>query len=200
MKNLLLLVFVSINFITNAQYDYEPSKENPFGKLNPKAPKQTADFAPMIGECDCKSTTRKQDGTWNEPIDMVWKFKYIMNGMAVQDETTKSDGKHSGSIRQYSKDSTRWYVHYYASASVSTELRVWEGNKNKDGNIVLYRNSPAPNGTEGDYRLTFSNITNKGFDWVGEWVNKTETIVYPTWRISCVRRDVFRSARCWRRF
>ncbi len=191
MKKLLLL-FISISISSSfaiAQYDYEPSSENPFGKLNPAAFLQTGDFAPLIGESECKSQNRAADGTWNSKVDMIWRWKYIMNGMAVQDETLKADGTHSGSIRQFNTDSTKWYVHYYSSSSAVNSLPVWEGSKTDDGNIVLYREQAAPNGTEGYYRLTFYNITNDSFDWIGEWVNTAETFTFPTWKISCFKKE-----------
>ena len=172
----------------NLSMDFEVSKEFPFGRINPEAPKQLKDFQPLIGLCDCTSESRNPDRTWAKPVAMTWKWKYIMNGMAVQDETLKQDGRHSGSIRQYSQDSARWYVHYYSSAAVSTRLSTWEGNK-KDGNIVLYREQKAPNGMDGYYRLTFSEISDKGFHWIGEWVNKAETFCYATWKIACVKRE-----------
>jgi len=46
------------------QYEYDTSDKFPFGKANPKAPEQIKDYEAMIGECDCKSSTRNQDGTW----------------------------------------------------------------------------------------------------------------------------------------
>ncbi|AOW19288.1 hypothetical protein [Urechidicola croceus] len=184
-----ILVLVISILSVNAQYEYDSSVENPYGKLNPNAPKQTSDYAPMIGLCDCKSQARKQDGNWSKPVDMTWKFKYIMNGMAVQDETLKKDGRHTGSIRQFSKDSSRWYVHYYTSNKIPAKLSVWEGNKIENGNIVLYKDQKAPNGTEGDYRLTFYNISDKGFDWIGEWIDKSRNVIFPTWKISCIKRE-----------
>lgn len=190
MKPLLsLLVFFLIIQYTYSQYEYEASKNFPFGKYNPKAPEQLKDFQELIGECKCKSITRKADQSWAEPIDMIWRWKYIMNGMAVQDETLKKDGRHSGSIRQYSKDSLRWNVHYYSSGTPSATLPVWNGNKKDDGRIVLYREQKAPNGMEGFYRLTFYDISKKGYKWIGEWVDKTEKIVFPTWKIECVRKS-----------
>lgn len=185
MKNHFLLVTVILPFLAVGQYDFEPSAEHPFGLPNPKAPKEIMDFAPLIGECNCKSQTRKPDQTWAEPVDMVWRFKYIMNGMGIQDETLKEDGTYSGSIRQFIPDSTKWYVHYYSTGSPSTVLPAWEGNRTQNGNIVLYREQKAPNGMEGNYRLTFYDIDEKGFKWVGEWVDKTESVVYPTWKIDC---------------
>ena len=169
---------------------YEPSKEHPYGRPNPAAPEAVKDFAPMIGRCDCQSENRNPDGSWNEAIDMVWTFKYIMNGWGVQDETLKEDGGHSGSIRQYIADSARWYVHYYANKGPTTTLSTWEGNKTDEGDkIVLYRDQKAPNGFEGWYRLSFYDFTDTGFKWIGEWVDKAEKIVYPTWKIVCTRRE-----------
>jgi hypothetical protein len=189
MKNILLLIFLSFFVVSvSAQYEYEPSMQNPFGKLNPAAYLQTTDFEPLIGVSECISESRAADGSWNSEVNMLWKWKYIMNGMAVQDETLKEDGLHSGSIRQFNADSSKWYVHYYASASASPALPVWEGSKVEENKIVLYRRQAAPNGTDGYYRLTFYEITDENFNWVGEWVDLGETFSYPTWKISCIKQ------------
>ncbi len=194
MKNYLTLALLFLCTMLMAQEpsrQYEPSKQYPFGRPNPFAPDQIKDFAPMIGECDCSSQSRNPDGSWQEPVSMLWRFKYIMNGNAVQDETLKSDGRHSGSIRQFSADSTRWYVHYYSSGFPSTApLPVWEGNK-EEGKIVLYREQKAPNGMDGFYRLTFYDMSKTGYKWVGEWVDSRgkASIVYPTWKIECIKRE-----------
>lgn len=170
-----------------AQYEYAPSDAHPFGQPHPDAPEQIKDYAQLIGTCDCKSISRNPDNTWADSVDMSWTFKYIMNGNGVQDMTLKSDGTHSGSIRQFNVDSSSWYVYYYTSRAVTESLNVWKGNKNKDGDIVLYRDHTAPNGMEGFYRLTFYDISDKGFNWIGEWVDTTETVSFPTWKIFCKR-------------
>ena len=182
----LLSLFINVDVC--AQYPYEASPEYPFGRPNPAAPDQITDFAPMIGVCDCKSVARNPDQTWADTVDMTWRFRYIMNGMAVQDETLKADSGHSGSIRQYNADSARWYVHYYSTGFASPTLSSWEGNRLANGKIVLYRDQKAPNGMEGWYRITFSDMSATGFNWTGEWVDKTEKIVFPTWQIYCARR------------
>ncbi|MEZ4852062.1 MAG: hypothetical protein R3B93_26350 [Bacteroidia bacterium] len=163
---------------------YLPTSEHPFGQVNPEAPSEIKDFDPMIGKCYCESITRNQDGNWNEPAEMIWIFKYIMNGMAVQDETFKMDGTYSGSIRQFDPETSRWVVHYYSTGPIPTTLPSWLGGK-KGEKIILYREQKAPNGMEGFYRLTFSDMTKEGYKWIGEWVNTDETIVYPTWKIDC---------------
>lgn len=188
---LCVLLTLVTSQLTGQVGNYVASPSQPFGKANPAAPQEVKDFGPMIGRSDCKSETRNQDGTWADPINMTWTFSYIMDGMAVQDETIKDDGRHSGSIRQYSADSARWYVHYYASASPAVNpLPAWEGNlsSGKD-KIVLYREQKAPNGMDGFFRLTFSNFSSEGYDWIGEWVDKAENITFPTWKISCKKRE-----------
>ncbi len=181
-------MLVLLPLVSFSQYDFEPSIEHPYGLPNPAAPKEILDFAPLIGECNCTSTLRNQDGSWAETTDMLWRFKYIMNGHGIQDETLKKDGVYSGSIRQFIPDSTRWYVHYYSNKGPTPVLPAWEGNKQKDGNIILYREQKAPNGMEGFYKITFSEIKSQSFKWIGEWVNPDETIVYPTWKIDCTKQ------------
>lgn len=178
----LLLLFSIVSF---SQNDYSLSQTNPYGLPNPEAPVQIKDYEALIGKCNCKSVSRNQDQTWADPVDMTWEWKYIMNGMAVQDETIKADGKHSGSIRQFIADSSKWYVHYYSSGSPTTTLPTWEGSKTENESIVLYRDQKAPNGTDGWFRLTFYDISDLGYKWVGEWTDKTEKIVFPTWKIDC---------------
>lgn len=186
-KNLLIpLLLVASYGFSQTSYIYEPNEKFPYGQPNPNAPRQVSDFEPMIGKSECESVTRKQDGTWNEPLEMFWTFKYIMNGYGVQDEALKADGGHSGSIRQYIGDSAQWYVHYYSNKTPSTTLGVWVGNKEND-KIVLRKTQKAPNGMEGFYRLTFSDFKEDGYKWIGEWVSKDETIIYPTWKIDCTK-------------
>jgi len=190
MKALLTTILFSTALVVFSQsYEYEPSSEYPFGRLNPDAPSQTGDFSKLIGKCSCKSVSRIGPKEWADTVSTIWTFKYIMNGTAVQDETLKEDGRHSGSIRQFNADSSKWYVHYYSSSSAVTTLPAWEGNKMEGDDIVLFRQQTSPNGLEGYYRLTFSDISDDGFNWIGEWVNKNQTIVYPTWKIFCLKTD-----------
>lgn len=186
LSSLLFLLFTS-HLSAQYEYNFEASVEYPFGRLNPKANKHVGDYEELIGLSHCKSVARIDQNTWADTVNMNWTFKYIMNGMAVLDETLKADDIHSGSIRQYSADSAKWYVHYYSVNSFTNALQSWEGNR-KENKIILYRDSPAPNGTPGDYRLTFTIHSKDKFDWAGEWVNKTETFVYPTWRIQCEKK------------
>lgn len=181
------IVSIPVFAQNSSDFKYAVSAKNPYGKYNPKAPKQLLDYQELIGISDCVSESRGQNQKWSDPVKMTWKWKYIMNGKAIQDETLKEDGTHSGSIRQFNKDSLHWNVHYYTSRVSPSKLPVWTGNR-KGNKIVLYKDQNAPNGAKGFFRLTFSEISNKGFNWIGEWVDKTEKVVFPTWRIKCVKR------------
>lgn len=166
---------------------YEPSSENPYGKLNPAAAPGVADFDPLIGLCRCKSVSRNNDGTWADTLMMEWRFKYIMNGTAVQDEVWRENGLMAGSLRQYNPDSARWFVTYYTSTGTPSPLPIWEGTKTEEGEIVLYRPQQAPNGMDGSSRLTFFNITENGFHWKGEWVATNGAAIFPFWQIFCTK-------------
>ncbi|MGB1308339.1 MAG: YybH family protein [Oceanihabitans sp.] len=184
---LLTTLFLLTTIGLFAQTENEASASHPFGKAHKDAPQQIKDYQALIGECNCKSTSRNPDQSWAEPIDMIWRWKYIMNGQAVQDETLKADGKNSGSIRQFSVDSSKWYVHYYTSIRSTPTLSSWQGKKEKNGNIVLFKEQNAPNGTEGFSRLTFYDISESGYKWVGEWIDKTGKVTFPFWKIDCKR-------------
>jgi len=183
-----LLPVMFLCFGLSAQNSFEVSEANPFGQANPDAPEQIKDYKKLIGLCDCLSESRNQDKSWKEPVKMTWKFKYIMNGMGIQDEIIKDNKTYSGSIRQFDPETKKWYVHYYSHPRISKQLSVWVGDKTEKGDVVLYRDSTAANGTEGFYRLTFYEINDEGFKWVGEWTDKSEAVVYPTWKISCKKR------------
>ena len=170
---------------TFAQFHYEPSPEFPFGQVNPDAPSQLADFDQIIGLSQCTSELRNPDGSWSEPNTLQWKWKYIMNGMGVQDETLQEGRFSAGSIRQFNSDSSAWFVHYYSSNAAVSTLPSWKGGKQENGDIILYREQTAPNGMQGYYKINFLNIDDDSFYWQGEWVNPDESIIYPTWKIDC---------------
>lgn len=190
-KFILLLIVCLIStqaYSQNGDYPYDPSDQHPFGQLNPEAPEQVAEYKYLIGESRCKSVSRLAGGNWSkDSVDMIWRFKYFLNGTSVIDETLKADGKHSSSIRQYNPDSAQWYVTYFSTAA-SPSPGIWSGGV-KDNKIVLYRPQKAPNGTDGFYKITFSDIARTGFNWKGEWVDPTEQVKFPTWLIYC-RKEI----------
>jgi len=185
MKYHLIPILLLAVFALKAQdLQYDPSPEYPYGRPNPDAPSALNDWLPLRGSNECRSVVRNPDGSWQDTLRMVWNFKYIMNGTAVQDEVFIANGRYAGSLRQYNADSSRWYVSFYSSSSLPPYPH-WTGNKNEDGNIVLFRDQAAPSGQPGKSRLTFSAINDSSFTWSGDWVSESGQTVYPFWKIFC---------------
>jgi hypothetical protein len=174
---------------------YEPrltklQKEIRFGTPDPSAPAQLLDYRELIGISDCVSEQRALDGTWGKPLDMVWTFKYILGGTAVQDEADKEDGFYAGSIRQFNTDESSWYVHYYSNrGKPPAALPAWKGSR--EGNEMrLSSPQPAPNGAEGAYNIRFYEISEKGFKWEGNWTSRDGSVVFENWKIECRKRPL----------
>ncbi len=67
-----VLPLLMFSALTRAQIleNYETTAENSFGKINPEAPEEIADYAQLIGVCDCLSTRRNADRTSGESQKM----------------------------------------------------------------------------------------------------------------------------------
>lgn len=180
---IILAIFSTLQIFAQIK-DYSVSDKYPFGQPNPNAPENIKDFEPMIGVCDCKSVQRNNDGSWQDTLNMVWKFKYILNGTAIQDETWHDSGFFATSIRQINTDSLNWVVSYYGTKLVNNKVGVWTGKK-ESNQIVLKMPQKSPGGLDGLSRITFYDITDTGFKWKGEWVDEKETVKYPFWTIVC---------------
>ncbi len=194
MRNLYVAVCVVIGLITagaqvhKSHHANDPSQEFPFGKVHPDAPEQVMEFGSLIGMYDCRSVQRNPDQNWGDTTMLEWRFSFVLNGMAIQDETWHENGWYATSIRQFHPDSAVWVVGYSSSRGVTTTPGVWLGGKEGD-DIVLRMPQRSPGqGIPGMSRLTFYDITDRGFRWKGEWVDSAGTIVYPFWMIDAVKR------------
>jgi hypothetical protein len=192
MKPIYLLVLIFCFFVQKealSQDEYKVSKEFPYGKINPKAPKELAEYAELIGKCDCKSMRKNAQGTFTDTVNTVWEFRYIFNGMAIQDESWKEGGRNGSSIRQFNSDSLQWYVTYFASANANPTPKTWTGEVQKEkGDIVLKAAQKAPNGLDGFSVLRFYEISESGFKWLGQWEDPTGKYKFPFWKIVCEKQ------------
>jgi len=195
----LIIIFFLITLSASSQNDSkfpeswftnEPSTENPYGRSNASEVSQLNDYDQLIGVCSCRSTRLQQDGSWSKPVLLKWKWKYIMNGNGVQDEGWYGDEKNVSyftSIRLYDATKKHWYVTYFAP-NQTKEPDTWTGGL-VDKNIVLKGDIKTPSGNVFSI-LTFSNISDKGFDWEGKILNSEEdTIGRSFWKITCEKTN-----------
>ncbi|WP_435625696.1 hypothetical protein [Flagellimonas sp.] len=151
--------------------------------------KVISEYENMIGTCHCKSIFRDQKGAWNDTINLTWNWKYIMDQKGIQDEGWYfSNGRkyHFTSIRVFDTINKQWYVSYF-TPNLSSVPETWVGGK-QGNEIVLKKEEATENGLV-ESILTFSNISKKGFDWEGKVMNKEKEMVYPFWKIWCLKEE-----------
>lgn len=163
---------------------YEPSAGHPFGRLNPEAPPETAQFSFMVGEFTCDEEARQQDGSWKK-TKAFWTASYMMNGYGIQDHFYNEQVA-AVSPRVFNKQKRKWVVSYYQMPRFFAG-NIWEGEM-KDGRMVLLSESKLPNGDTRVSRLTFYNIRDEGYDWKAESLpGGKEEGARTTWKLSCRR-------------
>jgi hypothetical protein len=160
--------------------DYEPTPAFPFGRLNPKAPPETTQFAFMIGEFDCvDEIINPQTGKWVE-FSAIWNARYFLDGQAIQDQYWSPQFSTSN-IRVFDAREKKWKVTFFRMPGSSSG--VWTGVK--EGKNLVMRQGDDKQGS----RLTFSDITKNSFRWVGEGMSDGKAKAF--WKSSCTRRRQF---------
>lgn len=164
--------------------EYEPSPAYPFGRRNPEAPGEIAQFEFMIGACDCVDEIRNPDGSWRRTA-AVWNARYFLNGYGIQD-LYWSDSFATTNIRIYDPERDRWFVNFFSMPAPSVSPRQWVGTQEQDDDgtrMVMWAGSP--DGRNGS-RLTFFDIREDGFRWKSEAVVDGDATV--GWKSDCRRR------------
>lgn len=168
---------------------FEPSPAHPFGRPNPAAPGELADFAFFIGVFDCQDSRFGTDGS-TVRFPAIWNGKYFMNGHGIQDQYW-APGFYTSNIRLYDEREGIWKVTFFSEPGYSTG--TWTGNKSgntsghKSGqDIVLTRETTQPDGTKTLSKLTFYEISAAGFRWRGETLSGDTIRV--NWTSDCQRR------------
>ncbi len=164
---------------------YDPSPGQPYGRPNPAAPSELAQFNFMIGRNDCSEQRRNgEDGSWSN-TRRTWDARYTLNGYGIIDSGS-SGATVSTNVRVFDEAAGLWNVTFFSMPTYSSG--TWSGNRVGE-RIVLKRPQLAPGGAAGFSRLTFFNISEGGFEWAGEWVSEDERVVYPFWKIQCTKVD-----------
>lgn len=157
--------------------EYEASPAYPFGRLNPAAPPETAEFSFIIGEFDCADRIRNpQTGKWFE-MRVLRRAAFVLNGHAIQDQNWLPIFNTSN-FRSYDAKEKKWKVTYFKMPEYQTG--VWEGTRQGE-NIVLRQGSDKKGS-----RLTFFDIKDDQYSWKGESLTNGKVTLF--WEFTCRRR------------
>ena len=156
---------------------YESSPAFPFGRLNPKAPPETAQFAFIVGEFDC------DDRIYSVPQKKWFNMKairraaFVLNGFAIQDRNW-TPILNSSNIRAYDPKKKEWVVTYFKYPGFFSA--VWRGKK--EGENIVVRQGSGPT----ESRLTFYAIKKDQYSWKAERMTDGKMIM--NWQFTCKRR------------
>tara|TARA_R110002073_G_scaffold89852_6_gene212518 strand:- start:36200 stop:36802 length:603 start_codon:yes stop_codon:yes gene_type:complete len=195
-KTILIILLITINSIIGCKEENnhfskkldnnESNKDYPFGKANEKAPKEIKDFDLLIGDCTCKSLQYNAKGLPGDTIPLKWKWRYILNGNGVQDDGWYGNDTIQSaftSIRILNPQTKKWQVPFF-TPNMTSNPSIWNGGK-EDGEIILRRPYKVQDSIEVVSTLTFSSISNQGFNWVGESFFPATNSSNVFWKIWC---------------
>ena len=145
---------------------------------HPDAPEQLMEYGQLVGNWQCKSSSRQQDGTWKEsPGLATWTWYFVLDGHAVLDVWKPlpiAQGKvfPGTNLRTYDPETGIWNVAWTIANSPKIETF-----------ISSFRNDAIHITTEREARgtfpahmmhITFYNISEKHFDWKYEFSPLTD--------------------------
>jgi hypothetical protein len=153
--------------------------------LNPDAPAETELFGQLVGIWDAEQISMNKDGTWGDPKHSIWKWYYILDGHAIQDnwitiDSFRNEATVGTNIRIYNFEENRWYMAWIDKTNRT--LATFTAT-NQDGMVIM----DGTNAKGRHIRNTFFNISNNEFDWKQEWTfDESKTWIVVT-KIHCTR-------------
>ena len=144
-----------------------------FIKVNPNAPKETAQWSSLIGEWKCLSKDLNADNKWIEN-KATWKWIYILDGYAIQDywyqeindPNSTEKAFYGTNIRIYNPKENRWEITWVNNKSLKVGPLIYA--KKMGDNIVM-------KGAQNKMEVTFYDIQQNSFKWKAELINQDST-------------------------
>lgn len=158
---------------------YEASPAQPFGRRNPAAPKELAQFDFLIGAFDCDEEITDLKGNSTQ-LSARWSGKYVLNGFGIQDSYWNKDFS-TTNVRIYDDARSEWQVTYFRMPKF--ESGAWTGSI--QGPDIILRRSFEYEGEAVESRLTFQKITSTGFEWVSKYIK--DDLQHTNWSSTCHR-------------
>ena len=170
------------------------NSEAPFGKLHPKAPKETEQFGQLAGVWQCTNFAFV-NGQWVSGWPATWVWKYVLDGFAVEDLWFQKEENLPPPSIALHRDFSGINVRIYDTAKEKWEIMWFHNGLNskgtpngttqleaefKDDQIVM-----TPKSSSGGpvTRIVFHNITANAFDWKSETFNAEGKTWQATFRI-----------------
>ena len=141
------------------------------GSRHPEAPPETEQFGRLAGVWDVEMSVRKDDGSWPEPGQgkrVEWRFRYILDGWAIQDEwiapppdvSTEDDQRQLGTnIRIYDPKAGHWDSAWISNTQ--QKVSTFEAVAEESDRIVM----TGTHASGRPSRVTFYDITDDRFEW-----------------------------------
>lgn len=153
--------------------EYDPSPAHPWGRPNPEAPAEIAQFAWAIGSWSCDAKAIRRDGSVVEWIT-EWAWRYTLNGMAIEDKTSGNNRRYQ-IIRQYDANAGHW-INSLFGMNGGAERYLLNGVY-RDGEMILESDDVTlPDGAKRHWKFMFHSITDSGYTWSGYYMNDGEFI------------------------
>lgn len=143
------------------------------GRVHPDAPPETAQFGRLAGIWDVEMDVRRPDGSWSEePLVAEWRFRYVLDGFAVQDDwyapppgAPAGDGpsQRGTNLRIYDPEAERWEVAY--ASNTQKQLSTFEARAEGEDRIVMTGLHASGHSS----RTTFYDVTAESFAWMMEF-------------------------------
>lgn len=137
-----------------------------FGRLNPAAPPETAQFAFLVGQWDCGVHTMNPDGKTFRDSTATWTGYFILDGWAIQDDwvTGAPDGNefHGTNIRSFNPRTRTWDNRWLPSGSL--QWTYFEAKQVGETMVMIGGNGRDARGQYLD-RNTFYDIQPDSWKW-----------------------------------
>jgi hypothetical protein len=147
-----------------------------YGRPNPKAPKELAHFAFLIGKWRCEAKLKREDRTW-ETLEATWVGRYILDGYVIADEyrmaTPTDEVLVLGiNLRSYDAKKKTWamkWLNALAGTWIDLGREELGGVRINEKSITYSHKEPVA--AHAFSRATYTNISENHFTWRGERSN-----------------------------
>jgi hypothetical protein len=136
------------------------------GRINPKAPPETAQFSFIIGAWDCMIRSMKPDGSGFTERQASWTGYYILDGWAIQDiwvyKTPDGQTYEGTNVHSFNPETSKWDNRWVASPSL--QWKYFQSEMVGDTMVMTGGEGKGPNGDFID-RNTFFDIAADSWSW-----------------------------------